>query len=297
MAELKIKKGDLEQEKSSIERKKVEIELELERKNIELNTEKKEFFHKNDDLNRINDEIGPLISERKIEIRTMEEIKKDLYRLDQELLKYYDVDESLLVERDHIMSSLKEISQNQANLEQDIKGAIKTENKLEKTYTNRFKKVLNNIELNINQKFSKANINVQCSLYLTGEFEDLEVDVKAATGNNQFISCSALSGGQLSMISICLILSLQEIKPSPLCMLDEAGMFLDERNSEAAYQLIRSTLEHNPIQMILFLPKSSKALFSLAEKLIGVARTGKNEASTILIPKLIPTKNKNNKTD
>jgi chromosome segregation ATPase len=36
------------------------------------------------------------------------------------------------------------------------------------------------------------------------------------------------------MISIGLILSLLEIKSSPIVMLDEAGMFLDDRNSDAS---------------------------------------------------------------
>jgi chromosome segregation ATPase len=121
-----------------------------------------------------------------------------------------------------------------------------------------------------------------------GDFEDLGVEIKAALSKEQLRSCAALSGGQISMISIGLILSLQELKPSPLCMLDEAAMFLDDKNSEVAYQMIESTLEQNPnIQMILFLPKSSNALYLLAEKLIGVARTGKNEVSTIFKPKII----------
>ena len=94
------------------------------------------------------------------------------------------------------------------------------------------------------------------------------------------------------MVSICLILSLQEIKPSPLCMFDEAGMFLDDKNSEISYQLIKTTLEQNPIQMIMFLPKSSNSLYSLAEKLIGVARVGKQEVSTIFKPKIVKMANK-----
>lgn len=295
ISETKTIKGGLEEEKNSIERKHLELELDLERKYISLTALRKDFFTKNEDLKRIDLEIGSLISENKIEIHPLEEIKKDLQRLDKELIKYYDVDESLLVERDQILHSLKQISQNQNNLEQDIKEAMKTENKLEQTYNTKFKKVLNKIEGKLNQKFTNVNINIRCSLTLTGDFEALEVDIKAGTINNQLISCSALSGGQISMISICLILSLQEIKPSPLCMLDEAGMFLDGRNSEAAYQLIQSTLLENPIQIVIFLPKSSRTLFYLADKLIGITRTGKNDASTVLTPKLISKKVQNKK--
>jgi hypothetical protein len=68
-------------------------------------------------------------------------------------------------------------------------------------------------------------------------------------------------------------------------------MFLDDKNSELAYQMIKTTLEQNPnIQMILFLPKSSNTLYLLAEKLIGVARTGNEELSTIFVPKIIKKK-------
>ncbi len=89
------------------------------------------------------------------------------------------------------------------------------------------------------------------------------------------------------MICICLILSLQEMNPSPLCMLDEAAMFLDENNSEIIYKMIKTMLEQNPIQMLLFLPQSSNILYLLAEKLIGIARVGKNEISTVFKPKIV----------
>ncbi len=73
-------------------------------------------------------------------------------------------------------------------------------------------------------------------------------------------------------------------------MLDEAGMFLDEKNSEVAYQLIKSTLEQNPIQLFMFLPTSSSSLFLLAEKIIGSARVGENEISSVFKPKIIKKK-------
>ncbi|MHA1804235.1 MAG: AAA family ATPase [Promethearchaeota archaeon] len=290
MEEKKELKNELEEKKSNIEKMKFERELELKRKVIKLNTLKKEFSEKNEDLDRINSEIGPLVSVEKFELRPIEEIKNDIYQLNKELLNYLDVDDSLLIEKEQIVESLKKITQNQYNLEKDIKEAKNTENELEKAYNTKFKAILKKIESKINTKFKNAKINVLCSLKLRGDFESLEVEIKAGTSKEQLISCSALSGGQISIISICLILSLQEIRPSPLCMLDEAGMFLDERNSEAVFHLIHSTLEQNPIQMILFLPKSSKTLFSLADKLIGIARTGKNQASTVLIPKFVLNK-------
>jgi len=285
--ELKKERKQKLEDKSILDKKRIELELKIEQETINFNQTKQELNSKNDDLNRIDTEIGNKIKEKEIEPRPIQQIKDDMFKIEKELLKYYDVDESILVERDQILSSLKRIAENQRDLEKDINAARDTENKLENTYYKKFESVLDELESKINNKFKASEINVYCALELIGDFEELGVDIKAATSNKPLISCTALSGGQVSMVSIALILSLQEMRPSPLCMFDEAAMFLDDKNAEITYELIKSTLEKNPIQMIMFLPKSSNALYRLAEKLIGVARVGKEEVSKIFKPKII----------
>ncbi|MFX1339470.1 MAG: hypothetical protein ACFFDK_12730, partial [Promethearchaeota archaeon] len=295
ITEIEKKISDLTEEKLNIHEKKrtfdinnIQINVQLEQENIHLNYIGQKLEAKKEDLERINSQIGPLVSENKIKLRSIEEIEMDILKVDKDLIKFLDVDDALLVERDQILTGLKEIANNQKDLEKDIGAAIKTESKMEDTYYTKFEHVLNDLKLKINRKFKSSEIKAYCSLELMGDFENLGVEIKAALSKNQLRSFTALSGGQVSMISICLILSLQELKPSPLCMLDEAAMFLDDKNSEVAYQMIKSTLKQNPdIQMIIFLPKSSNALYLLAEKLIGVARTGKDEVSTIFKPKVI----------
>ncbi|TXT65738.1 MAG: Chromosome partition protein Smc [Promethearchaeota archaeon] len=287
---LKEKRKEKLADKSILDKKRIELELKIEQETINLKHTKQELNSRNEDLARVDREIGGEKKEEEIETRPVQEIKDDIFQIDKELLKYYDVDDSILVERDQIMSSLKKIAKNQKDLENDINAAKDTENKLESTYYRKFESVLEELESKINYKFEASEINVYCALELIGNFEELGVDIKAATSNKPLISCTALSGGQVSMVSIALILSLQEMRPSPLCMFDEAAMFLDDKNAEITYELIKSTLEHNPIQMIMFLPKSSNALYKLAEQLIGVARVGKEEVSTIFKPKIVEHK-------
>ena len=290
IVKLNNEKNDIEEEKNILDQKNTTINLNLEQENIKFNYAKQQLESKKNDLERINSQIKPLISKEKIKIRPFEEINKDILKIDKELLKYLDVDDSILVERDQLMGGLKEIDKNQKDLDKDIKAAMKTENKMEDKYYEKFQGVLETLESKINNKFKSSQIKSYCSLKLIGNFEELGVDIKAATSRDQLKACTALSGGQVSMISICLILSLQEIKTSPLCMFDEAGMFLDDKNSEVVYQMIKSTLEANPIQMLFYLPTSSNALYLLADKLIGVARVGKSEVSTIFKPKILKKK-------
>ncbi|MFX1571847.1 MAG: AAA family ATPase [Promethearchaeota archaeon] len=290
ISELRETRMKLQKEKSQIENNNMQTILKLEQENVKLNSYNQDLESKKNDLKRINSEIGPLISEQIMKLRSIKEIEKDILQIDEKLLNYLDVDDSIVVERDQIIASLKEISKNQKDLENDIKAAIKAESKLENTYNNKFSIVLENLQTKINQKFEDSQIKSYCSLELSGSFEDLGVEIKAATSKEQLKSFTALSGGQVSLISICLILSLQEIKPSALTMLDEPGMFLDEKNSEVVYQLIKATLEQNPIQLFMFLPKSSTSLFMLAEKVIGIARVGKNEISSVFKPKILKKK-------
>ncbi len=290
ISKLKEDRSGFELEKSDYDKRNVHISLDLEQENIKLNSINQQLLVDKESLNRINSQIGPLIAKDKIKIRSIEEINDDIKAIDKELLKYYDVDESLLVEKERIVDSLKELAKNQQFIENDINAALTAGNKMEDTYNDQFKTVLNDLQNRINTKFESSNIKTYCQLSLTGNFNELGVEIKAATSKSSLMECTALSGGQISMISIGLILSLQEIKPSPLCMIDEAGMFLDEKNAETAYQLIKTTLEKNPIQMLIYLPQSSNRLFLLAEKIIGVARTGANEVSSVFKPKIIEKK-------
>lgn len=284
--EQKKKRNEYVKTKGIQDEKRIELELKIEQDNINLSHINEELIEKNQDLERIDSQIGDLTKEA-LKPRSIEEIQEDIYEVDKEILKYYDVDDSILVEKDYLVSSLTKISKNQDDMENDINAAIKTEEKLEKTYYNKFQDVLKELTTKIDNKFKDSNIQVYCDLNLVGEFEELGVDIKASTSNKPLLSCTALSGGQVSMVAIALILSLQEMNPSPLCMFDEASMFLDDKNSEISYELIKSTLKNNPIQMIMFLPKSSNALYRLAEKLIGVARVGEEEISTVFKPKVI----------
>ncbi|MFW9948987.1 MAG: AAA family ATPase [Candidatus Thorarchaeota archaeon] len=284
---VKVHKSELNREKIKFDNYHLELKFSLEQENINFNSLEHELKQKKEDLERVYENITKLNLDMMISVRPIEEIQRDIVVIDKKLLKYYDVDESILIEKEQITKTLKNIIKNQQKLETDIKAALKTEIKLEETYYNKFKLALEDLNYKINKKFDDANIKAFCSLALINNFEDLGIEIKAATTKDQLKTCTALSGGQISMISINIILSLQEIKPSPLCMFDEAGMFLDEKNSEVSYHMIKSTLDKNPVQLLMFLPKSSNTLYKLADKLIGVARVGKKETSTIFVPKVV----------
>jgi len=202
ISELKEKKKITLFEKKEIDKSYIQLNLRLEQEIFKQTSISRELRIKEEDLKRIISEIGPLIEEKVILLRPIQDINQDILSIDKDLLKYFDIDESILVEKEQILKGLKEITKNQRDIEIDIKAAIKAENKLEDTYFDKFHLVLKKLNSRINEKFKSTDIKAYCKLELIGNFEDLGIDIKAAISKDQLKSCKALSGGQISMISI-----------------------------------------------------------------------------------------------
>ena len=284
-----LDKKALKEEENKIRQENLEFNLNYERKQDQLSSQQNDLQSKILDLEKVNKEIGPKILSEEIKIRPIEEIEMSLLELNKELMKYADIDDTLEVEKERIIKTLKKIAQNQAQIQRDLIEAEETEKNLENTYYKKFNKIIKKLEDLINKKFEISEIKAQCSIDLSGKFENLGIKIKASLLKEQLRDITALSGGQRSIIAICLILSLQEFKSSRIIVLDEAELYLDENNAEIAYKLIKGAIQMNKTQIIIFVPKASKYIYSMADKLIGVARNGAIGPSTILQPKIIKT--------
>jgi len=287
--EYELDKKALKEEENKIRQENLELNLNYERKQDQLSSQQNDLQSRILDLEKINNEIGPKILSEEIKIRPIEEIEISLLKLNKELMKYADIDDTLEVDKERIIKTLKKIAQNQAQIQRDLIEAEEIEKNLENTYYKKFNKIIKKLEDLINKKFDISEIKAQCSIDLSGKFENLGIKIKASLLKEQLRDITALSGGQRSIIAICLILSLQEFKSSRIIVLDEAELYLDENNAEIAYKLIKGAIQMNKTQIIIFVPKASKYIYSMADKLIGVARNGAIGPSTILQPKIIKT--------
>jgi chromosome segregation ATPase len=85
------------------------------------------------------------------------------------------------------------------------------------------------------------------------------------------------------------MLTLQELNPSPLCVFDEAQMFLDQENSQEVSKLIKNATKKG-IQFIIILPDASKTILQLADSVVGIAKNGPKEISTVIsLPRTNPS--------
>ena len=65
-----------------------------------------------------------MVLKKVYELRPINQIEDDLKIIDKQLLEYLDVDDTLLIERDNLVKSLKEIEKYKDKIQKDINEAI-----------------------------------------------------------------------------------------------------------------------------------------------------------------------------
>ncbi|MHA1746146.1 MAG: AAA family ATPase [Promethearchaeota archaeon] len=215
--------------------------------------------------------------------RTFNEISIDIHDIEKNLIRFQDIDEGLLQEQMEIEAFLERIGEKQKILELEIKAARNAQNELEETYYHRFEQSITVLEESINEKFILAELNFQVALHLQGDIENLGLQISTTFKTDKgtvTYPMSALSGGQRSMVGICLMLSLNHLNPAPVNIYDECDMFLDDRNAQTVAKLIYN-MARSGTQFILMIPSKQNILLQLANKVIGVSRNGKYGPSTV----------------
>ena len=100
----------------------------------------------------------------------------------------------------------------------------------------------------------------------TNPFESgLQIKIRR---NNKEHSLNSLSGGEITLVSLMFIFSLQLFKPSPFYILDEIDAALDKENSKNMVKLISSMA--NSSQFILI--SHNDMVMSGADVVLGVTK-------------------------
>jgi hypothetical protein len=89
------------------------------------------------------------------------------------------------------------------------------------------------------------------------------------THNNLPLDLNLLSGGQKTMIALCLIFSIQKIDPSPFYIFDEADANLDKQSREKITDLFKEIIQEEDVQLIITTFKEE--LVECGNKFIGVS--------------------------
>ena len=266
-------------EKSELESIMNELDQEISKIKIKIETSYSELYQKKNTLKEIQIDISEL--GRSYKERPFTQVENELNVVYEKLREYYDVSAQILEKKKLLETKIQRIAEKKHEISNEIIEAKKAENRLEDEFRKKFEEKLTIIEDKINERFQKVGIKKSGRLTLEGDLENLETEIYVRFNQGEERRLSVLSGGEQTLFAISLMLTLQSLNPSPMCIFDECQMFLDVENSHEVSKLIKNAAKQG-IQFIIIAPDASKTIVQEADSILGVAKTGESDVSTVV---------------
>ncbi|MCM1262536.1 MAG: chromosome segregation protein SMC [Butyrivibrio sp.] len=169
---------------------------------------------------------------RNEEMTDLSAMKKDISRLKDEIRKLGDVNVNAIEDYKNLMERytfLKGQHDDLVEAEKTLLGIIEElDTSMRKQFTEKFAE--------INKEFDKVFKELfgggRGTLELIEDEDVLEAGIRiiAQPPGKKLVNMMQMSGGEKSLTAICLLFAIQNLKPSPFCLLDEIEAALDENN-------------------------------------------------------------------
>jgi chromosome segregation protein len=180
------------------------------------------------------------------------ELKEKIEKLGPVSLGSIDEYEELKERYDFLTKQQEDLRLSIAELEEAIK-------RINSTTRKRLREAYDALKVKFSEVFKTLFGGGQAELVLTDEQNILEtgIDVVAQPPGKKLRNISLLSGGEKSLTALALLFSSFLIKPTPLCILDEADAALDEANTYKFAQMLKDlakdiqfiVITHNRVTM------------------------------------------------
>jgi len=191
------------------------------------------------------------------------ETKKKTVTLEKEiniLFKQIDANEKIHGDIFHNSETIKKMDIKQKNIKNEIKKQLKFQLKLNDVVTRREEKIAQFIYSKANrctQIFTHYlnNRNYNGNLKFNHDTKTLDVIVhpNKSRDNHELRDLKSLSGGERSFSTVAFLISLWSVVESPILILDEFDVFMDQINREFALQLIIDSAKMNLCGQYIFL--------------------------------------------
>ncbi len=174
-------------------------------------------------------------------------MKKDISTLKDEIRKLGDVNVNAIEDYKNLMERytfLKTQHDDLVEAEQTLLGIIE---ELDTSMRKQFNEKFADINREFDKVFKELFGGGKGTLELIEDEDVLEAGIRiiAQPPGKKLVNMMQMSGGEKSLTAICLLFAIQNLKPSPFCLLDEIEAALDENNvarfAKYLHKLTKST--------------------------------------------------------
>ena len=176
--------------------------------------------------------LSDAASMRNEELSDLSSMKKDISRLKDEIRKLGDVNVNAIEDYKNLMERytfLKTQHDDLVEAEQTLLGIIE---ELDTSMRRQFNEKFAEINREFDKVFKELFGGGKVTLELIEDEDVLEAGIRiiAQPPGKKLVNMMQMSGGEKSLTAICLLFAIQNLKPSPFCLLDEIEAALDENN-------------------------------------------------------------------
>ncbi|MCI8775335.1 MAG: chromosome segregation protein SMC [Lachnospiraceae bacterium] len=191
--------------------------------------------------------LSDAASMRNEEMDDLPAMKKDISRLKDEIRKLGDVNVNAIEDYKNLMERytfLKTQHDDLVEAEQTLLGIIE---ELDTSMRKQFNEKFAEINREFDKVFKELFGGGKGTLELIEDEDVLEAGIRiiAQPPGKKLVNMMQMSGGEKSLTAICLLFAIQNLKPSPFCLLDEIEAALDENNvgrfAKYLHKLTRNT--------------------------------------------------------
>ncbi len=176
--------------------------------------------------------LSDAASMRNEEMSDLPAMKREISRLKDEIRKLGDVNVNAIEDYKNLMERytfLKAQHDDLVEAEQTLLGIIE---ELDTAMRKQFNEKFAEINREFDKVFKELFGGGKGTLELLEDEDVLEAGIRiiAQPPGKKLVNMMQMSGGEKSLTAICLLFAIQNLKPSPFCLLDEIEAALDENN-------------------------------------------------------------------
>ncbi|MCD8326766.1 MAG: chromosome segregation protein SMC [Lachnospiraceae bacterium] len=208
-------------------------------------------------------------------------MKSAIAQLKAEIKKLGDVNVNAIEDYKNLMERYTFLKTQHDDLEQAQKTLLGIIDELDGAMRKQFAEKFGEISREFNKVFQELFGGGRGTLELMEDEDILEAGIRiiAQPPGKKLQNMMQLSGGEKSLTAIALLFAIQNLKPSPFCLLDEIEAALDESNVDRFAKYLHKLTEHTQFIVITH----RRGTMSEADRLYGITMQEKGVSTLVSV--------------
>ncbi|RDY33024.1 chromosome segregation protein SMC [Lachnotalea glycerini] len=224
---------------------------------------------------------GSALKMRNEELDSQSELKKEIIRLKEEIKKLGDVNVNAIEDYKNISERYHFLSEQRDDLVESEETLLKIIDELDIGMRNQFMEKFELIKIEFDKAFQELFGGGKGTIELMEDTDILEAGIRIISQppGKKLQNMMQLSGGEKALTAIALLFAIQNLKPSPFCLLDEIEAALDDSNVSRYAKYLHKLTKNT--QFIIITHR--RGTMAAADRLYGITMQEKGVSTLVSV--------------